>query len=41
MPSGGSEESDLYSLNRRLAAGFDIVDVIYSVDVCGVGRSDC
>lgn len=25
MPSGGSEESDLYSLKRRFAAGFDMV----------------
>ena len=24
IPSGGSEESDLYSLKRRFAAGFDM-----------------
>lgn len=42
MPSGGSEENDLYSLNRRLAAGLDMVCAVkerraaYGADMCGV-----
>lgn len=45
MPSGGSEERALYSLNRRFAAGFDMVweglRVVVEAVAAGSQRGGC